>query len=299
MERVLAKRLREYFPNNLLCPEQRSYVSNLLLIGEQWASAKTAGHEIDVIFTDFSKAFDKLPHGRLLEKLMAHGVADLLLPWIEDFLVRRAFTVRVAQTESRRYPVTGGVPQDSVLGPVLFLLFVNDLPSQVNSYCLLYADDVKLWRVIRTPEDHHALQEDLDKSHYWADVWELLVNSSKCAHVRLERETPVIPYLMETVPLRSTAADRDLRVITSSMKTKMNTVRACPAARSMLGAIRRSFDGLSFTAFKQLFAPGLNTTASHPYAFTTFVFISIKVYASFVKWNSAYFNNRLFPTHPL
>ncbi|VDP78415.1 unnamed protein product [Echinostoma caproni] len=98
---------------------------------------------------------------------------------------------------------------------------------------------------MRTPKEHHALQENLDTLHHSADAWELPVNSSKCTHMRLGRETPDIPYLMNNVPLRSTTTER---------KTQMNTGRACSAARSMLGAIRRSFDGLSFTAFKKFFA---------------------------------------------
>ncbi|VDP94992.1 unnamed protein product [Echinostoma caproni] len=120
MERVLAKRLREHLlSNDLLCPEQHGFrpqgscVSNLLLSREQWTSARAAGHETDVIFIEFSKAFDKVPHGRFLEKLMAHGVNDPLPALIEYFLIRRRFTVRVAQTESCRYPVTSGMPQGS------------------------------------------------------------------------------------------------------------------------------------------------------------------------------------------
>ncbi|VDP28005.1 unnamed protein product [Echinostoma caproni] len=83
--------------------------------------------------------------------------------------------------------------QWSATGSVLFLLFVNDLPPRLSSSCVLYVDDVKLWRAMRTPEDHHALQEDLDKFDHWADVWELPVNSSKCAHMRLRWNTPDIP----------------------------------------------------------------------------------------------------------
>ncbi|VDP71570.1 unnamed protein product [Echinostoma caproni] len=88
----------------------------------------------------------------------------------------------------------------------MFLLFVDDLPSRLNLPCLLYADDVKLWRVTRKPEDHHALQLDLDKLLHW----EFAVNSSKCAHMRLGRETLDIPYQLNNVSLRSTATERDL-----------------------------------------------------------------------------------------
>ncbi|VDP88407.1 unnamed protein product [Echinostoma caproni] len=96
-----------------------------------------ADHETEAIFINSSKAFDEVLNGRLLEKLKAHGVGDPLLPRVEEFLVRQTITRSVPQSESRRHPVPSEVPHSSVLNTVVFLLFVDDFPSQLNSPFLL------------------------------------------------------------------------------------------------------------------------------------------------------------------
>ncbi|MBM6549295.1 reverse transcriptase family protein [Streptococcus dysgalactiae subsp. equisimilis] len=192
IERLISVRLRSHLESYRLFGssqhgfrKNRCCLSNLLMARESWASAKAAGRSTDVVFVDFSKAFDKVPHDRLLEKLRVFGVQDKLLHWMEDFLVGRTFSVRVAQRMSRWREATSGVPQGSVLGPLLFLIYINDLPKLFESPCLVYADDLKLWRVIHSAADREALQEDLEKLFGWATTWALPVNTSKCVYMHL------------------------------------------------------------------------------------------------------------------
>ncbi|MBM6549348.1 RNA-directed DNA polymerase, partial [Streptococcus dysgalactiae] len=262
MERLIAKRVQSYFEEHGLFTisqhgfrKNRSCMSNLLLARERWTAAKACGYDTDVIFIDFSKAFDKVPHGRLLTKLRACGIANPLLKWIADFLRGREFAVRVSNSLSAWCDAPSGVPQGSVLGPLLFLVYINDLPEQLNSPCLIYADDIKLWRTIRSGEDRAALQTDLDQLMEWTTEWTLPVNGEKCSHMHLGHQTTVNAYHLHGQPLRNSPVERDLGVMTTcTLKTVDHTEKVCTAARRTLGAIRRSFGALSPQAFTALFS---------------------------------------------
>ena len=108
----------------------------------------------DVVYFDFSKAFDSVPHARLLLKLQAYGINGQLLKWFESFLTGRRQYVKVNSASSSWTQVSSGVPQGSVLGPLLFVLYINELPSLVSSQLLMFADDIKLYRCIRSPKDY-------------------------------------------------------------------------------------------------------------------------------------------------
>ena len=110
------------------------------------------------------KAFDKVPHKRLLHKINKYGIKGNTLGWIESFLSNRTQVVVVGDAESSKAPVTSGIPQGSVLGPLLFVIYINDLPEVVdkNSYVFLFADDTKVYRRINSPEDNNILQSDIN-----------------------------------------------------------------------------------------------------------------------------------------
>ena len=138
------------------------------------------GGVVDTIYLDFAKAFDTIPHRRLLGKLDSYGIRGSILNWIKVFLIERSQVVKVNHTESEPTSVPSGVPQGSVLGPVLFVLYINDLPETVKSDILLFADDTKIMRTITTREDACTLQNDVDSLQHWSHKWLLNFNADKC-----------------------------------------------------------------------------------------------------------------------
>ena len=126
------------------------------------------GHSVDVIYLDFQKAFDLVPHQRLLLKVSSFGIHGNLLLWIKDILSNRKQQVVLNGHKSKSIPVTSGVPQGSVLGPVLFTMFVNDIPSIVSSPIYMFADATKIFHVIRNSDDYKAFQDDLNALYEWS-----------------------------------------------------------------------------------------------------------------------------------
>ena len=135
---------------------------------------------VDAIYLDFSKAFDTVPHKRLMSKLESYGITGSIKRWIQSFLTGRTQTVMVNNEESAAAPVISGIPQGSVLGPLLFVIYINDLPETVSSNVYLFADDTKIMRKVDNEEDAKALQSDLNTLESWSKQWLLQSNSDKC-----------------------------------------------------------------------------------------------------------------------
>ena len=144
--------------NSLFYDEQRGFVprrlcmTQLLIAIELWTELLDTGAPLDVIYLDFKKAFDSVPHKRLLSKLDAYGLGESIKEWIKSFLVNRKQRVTVNKIMSSWSEVLSGIPHGSVLGPILFVILVNDLPYAVTSITKIFADDTKLFRAIRGPE---------------------------------------------------------------------------------------------------------------------------------------------------
>ena len=155
-------RHQQGFQKGLSCETQ------LISIIHEWASILNVHGQVDVIFLDFEKAFDSVPHERFLLKARFYGITGKLHYWFRDFLSGRRQRVIVNGSSSKWSPVLSGVPQGTVLGPILFLLFINDLPSGISSSIKLCADDSVLFRHIQTPADQHILQHDLAHLEEWA-----------------------------------------------------------------------------------------------------------------------------------
>ena len=125
------------------------------------------GCQTNVAILDFSKAFEVIPHERLIGKLQHYGIRGTTQQWIRSFLTDRTQRVVVENEKSAPAPVTSGVPQGSVLGPILFLVFINDMPESIASHCRLFADDSILYRKVANKDDCKALQDDLEALQEW------------------------------------------------------------------------------------------------------------------------------------
>ena len=144
------------------------------------------GHkQTDLIIMNFAKAFDKVPHRRLLHKLDYYGIRGSTHKWISSWLSGQQ--VVLDGQDSYPFPVLSGVPQGSVLGPILFLIFINDLPDNIKSSVRLFADDSVLYRKIHSLQDCPILQEDKDSLGHWEANWQMKFNVAKCHSMRVTR----------------------------------------------------------------------------------------------------------------
>jgi hypothetical protein len=239
---------------------KRSCVTNLLAALDKWTDSLDEGAPVDVVYLDFAKAFDSVPHQRLISKLNSYGIISEVQSWITDFLVGRRQRVHVNGSFSDWSEVTSGVPQGSVLGPVLFVIFINDLPDVVDSLCEMYADDTKLFDRVDSLEGVKKIQKDLDNLVTWADQWQLRFNVDKCQVLHFGSNNPCREYSMrkhgcdERVVLGSPDCERDLGVIIDrDLKFAEHIENQVNKANRLVGLIRRSFTYLNADTLKQLF----------------------------------------------
>jgi len=151
----------------------RSCLTNLLVFLDKLTTIVNEGHSADVIYLDFAKDFDKVPHQRLLQKLEGHGIQGKLLDWISSWLTNRRQRVCIQGKFSSWILVTSGVPQGSVLGPVLFLMFINDLDMGIENWILKFADDTKIFSERSEVKDCDKLQKDLELLQKWSIDWQM------------------------------------------------------------------------------------------------------------------------------
>lgn len=170
------------FRKGLSCETQ------LLEFTTELHSSMNNKQQTDCVFLDFSKAFDRVAHCRLISKLSALRFDSLTLSWLRNFLSLRQQFTGVNNQSSLISDVTSGVPQGSVLGPLLFLIFINDLPQNISSQLRLFADDCILYRTIITPDDHLLLQNDLNLVSLWCSTWQMTLNSDKCKVMSFSRK---------------------------------------------------------------------------------------------------------------
>ncbi len=154
---------------------------------EKFTRIIDSGSNADMFYLDFAKAFDKVPHARLLEKLQSKGVGGQLLKWIEDWLKGRTQRVKVGGELSEKCSVESGVLQGTVLGPPLFVVYIDNLEEAKEELDLIlkFADDTKGLQEIRGIDDNRKLQTALDKLVEWADRWAMQFNVKKCKIIHM------------------------------------------------------------------------------------------------------------------
>ena len=207
--------------------------------------ALDSGKEADMIYLDFSKAFDSVSHPKLFFKLEQHGISGTLLKWFTDYLNERRQRVVVDGISSSFLYATSGVPQGSILGPLLFLIFANDLPNAAkHSTVPMFADDSKCYRQITQPRDRNLLQSDLDSLHDWSSTWDLNFNTKKCAALRFSRRKTSAPtqgYVLNQKPIKFAATQNDLGILVSNdLKWSSHVINIVAKANRMLGFLRRN-----------------------------------------------------------
>ena len=214
---------------------------------------------VDVIFLDFAKAFDTVPHARLLVKLEAYGISGSLLRWVGDFLSERTQRVVLGPHASREVQVASGVPQGSVLGPTLFTIYVNDLLEAIGHSCKAYADDTKLLGDAAERSERLQLQSDIDTTVSWSDTWLVKLHDTKCKVMHFGKNNPHHTYHTRRAdkqahPLESTTCERDLGVMLSNtLSWSAQCAHASNKANAMLSALKRTFVSRDVSIWNKLY----------------------------------------------
>lgn len=224
----------------------RSCLSQLLASYSEVYSCIDKGLSFDTIFLDFSKAFDTVPHQELLYKLWMIGITGTLWTWFRDYLHLRTHYVSFNEASSPALPVLSGVPQGSVLGPLLFLIYVNDLPSlSLYSSVFMFADDTKFSKCIASHNDSSLLQDDINLLSCWCKSWGLTFNQRKCACIRFTISNRVVPtppsYNISGTPIQFLNDHRDLGITVSyDLSWNSHYSKICSSAYYTLHLIRRA-----------------------------------------------------------
>lgn len=225
----------------------RSCTTNLITFMDKVTELMDKGIAVDVFYLDFAKAFDKVPHQRLLRKLDAKGVGGKILRWIGAWLADRKQRVVVGSDKSEWETVDSGVPQGSVLGPCLFDVYIDDLEDEIREAELevlvsKFADDTKGMKEMNCAEDRVKMQQALDSLCSWADKWGMAFNVSKCKIMHIGRNNPEHEYYMNGERLAVTEEEKDIGVIVNkSLKPSNQCTKAGNVASAILKQILRNF----------------------------------------------------------
>ena len=278
LEKIITQKIHQHLiTNNLQNKNQhgftpkKSTITNLIEALNIWTEALSHGLPIDIIYLDFQKAFDTVPHQRLLNQLSNFGISGNVHSWIKNYLHNRTQKVRVNGQLSSSSKVLSGVPQGSVLGPVLFLIFISDMTPLLNNFVSIYADDTKLFSYILDNQSAISIQEDLNKLAEWSMKMQMSFNPDKCHRMHLghnnNRYSYSLPKVYSTVEksrsisytfyfhqLEEVQQEKDLGVIVDNkLKFKAHISLKISKANSMLYLIKNCFKHLDEKMFLLLY----------------------------------------------
>lgn len=257
--------LKHMMDNNLICDQQhgfvpgRSCITQLIDILDKWTKILDDGDPVDVVYTDFQKAFDRVPHQRLLSKVKAYGFDGEVFGWLCDFLSDRKQRVNRNGEKSDWVEVTSGIPQGSVLGPLLFVIFINDMPALIRCLMRMFADDAKMFYPVPTTRECEIVQADLYVLSDWSAIWQLPFNCLKCKVMHIGYNNLEHEYHMTKVDrtqhvLAKTTTEKDLGILVDNqLKFHDHTSKACNRANQIVGLIRRTFVHLDGEMLKKLY----------------------------------------------
>ena len=254
LESIIRDEMLEHLERNkLLSDDQhgftknKSCLTNLLETLEDITSCLDNGEGVDIVFLDYRKAFDSVPHKRLVHKIARYGFGEVFTRWINNFLSERTQTVSIRGEFSEPKDVLSGVPQGSVLGPLLFILYVNEIPEILQGTAKLFADDTKVYDKASKKD---SLQKDLDTLYLWSSKWLLKFNKTKCKVMHVGRNNPRNDYKIGSVLLEKVSEERDLGVhLSDNLKPSLQCVEAAKKASSALGIIKRTFSTFEISSF--------------------------------------------------
>ena len=276
MESIIKEKITGHLDQNKLIKttqhgfqKGKSCATNLILTMEYLTKATDRNIPVDLIYLDFSKAFDKVPHIRLVAKLKAKGIDGEVLQWLEKWLKDRTQKVKVNQDESEEAEVRSGVPQGTILGPPLFNVYIDDIDDCAEELAeiLKFADDTKIFKTVQNEQDRNNLQTVLDRLCAWAERWGMSFNTEKCKVMHVGHNNNKFTYYMQGQALGTTDSERDLGVIVeSSLKPSAQCKKAAAKAKTVLHQITRNFhyrDKKHFIGlYKQYVRPHLEFSSS-------------------------------------
>ena len=250
MESALAEKIKTFLDtNNFLVEWQhgfrngRSCTTSLITFYNNVAHNVDNKRNYDVIFLDFAKAFDKIPHTNLIAKLRRTNLHHSIINWILNWISGRKQRVIVNDGISEWLPVTSGVVQGSVVGPLLFLIFINDLKDDITCDISSFADDTKLGCEMRTLDDFNRLQNSLEKVNDWCDFWGMQMNLSKCVVMHFGDKNPKFTYKLNGEALQVVETHLDLGVLVDNkLKFSNHCTHARNKAIKITSFIKHSFN---------------------------------------------------------